>query len=252
MQTNDVVSIPKGDTWSLIENTSTNYDIQNTTGVLVEYSYNNTSPIGSILKPFDTLSTIKQNIYVRLRDYDGQNGLLSITRRTILPFAFPNTLIDVAEQGTMTLPIGGFGNVVTFISKSNIHNVTSKLTGFRFSVDIPDGSNLYGEVVFQLVGVGSFTGTPTYIDIDTNNSCIAYDHTNLLGSNVNITTSKSLLSESISYVSVKSGGNVGYVSIDAEQLGAVASSGDMFALVAKNQGNVEVKVRVVLNWVELS
>lgn len=181
------------------------------------------------------------------------NGSLTGNR----PFHFPNTIIAdgaAASQGEMTLTGTDVGTVVIFNAKDTYqgktNNVKSRLLGYNFEVDVPAG-NVYGEVVFQLVGVQTLSGTPAYTDINTTASVIRYDHTAGAGASVDVTAGVPVAQEALSYVGSSKGGVSGSTAIDAERIGAFAYAGDVFAIIAKDLGGNGVTVRVALNWEEL-
>lgn len=172
-------------------------------------------------------------------------------------FAFPNTTMvsgTGAEQGQMTTVSTNVNTVVLFRAKSTfktkVNNVKAKLTGFSFSVDAPAG-NVLGTVVFQIVGSPTITGTPTWIDANTNSSVMEYDHVAGTGAVATASAGVPLVTKNIDYVGANKGGTTGDAFVDAESIGAYAYAGDTFAIIAKDLGGNGVTVRVSLNWEEL-
>lgn len=173
-------------------------------------------------------------------------------------FTFPNSLlIDgvLAEQGEMTLSLTNVGTIAIFNSRDTFHdktnNVKAALSGYRFEIDIPEGTNVFGTVIFQIVAVNTLSGTPTYTNIDTNSSVMRYNHTNGTGASVEVLSGKPIITEALNYVSIKSGGTSNTVNINAEKLGAFAYRGDTFAVIAKDLGGNNVTVRAFITWNEL-
>jgi len=172
-------------------------------------------------------------------------------------FAFPLEIMEDGAgplQGEMDLNGTNVGTIVIFNAKDTFHdklnNIKAKLIGYKFQVDIPVG-NVSGNVIFQLIGVQTLSGVPSYIDIDTNSSVMRYDHNASTGASVEITAGKVIAEDSISYVGTTKGGTSGSAIFDAEQIGAFAYAGDTFGIIAKDINGNGVKVRVVLNWEEL-
>lgn len=173
-------------------------------------------------------------------------------------FSFPNQILadgTSPEQGEMTLSGTDVSTIVVFNSKLTYqgknNNIKARLTEFRFEIDIPPGTNIYGEVIFQLVAVEELNATATYADINTVSSALRYDHTPGVGASVSIVSGTPVLTEIVNYVSVKSGGNSGSVVIDAEKIGAYGYGGDTFAIIAKDLSGNNVTVRTTLYWSEL-
>jgi len=77
--TTESLDIANGSAWTTIDNTTTAMSIQNTSEVLMEYSF--TTPIakGSYLTPYTTIGDIRQTVFVRFYNTN-QNGTISITR----------------------------------------------------------------------------------------------------------------------------------------------------------------------------
>lgn len=73
------LNVPKGASWTTITNEGTAFDVQNTSQVLMEYTFTNTVSQGSFLVPYQTIVGVKQTLYVRFYNAD-QNGTVSITR----------------------------------------------------------------------------------------------------------------------------------------------------------------------------
>lgn len=73
--------IPEGADWTEITNTQRAFDIQNTVGVLMEYSFTDGVSKGSYLTPYTVIYGIKQSIFVRFHNVE-QKGTISITRDT--------------------------------------------------------------------------------------------------------------------------------------------------------------------------
>jgi len=172
-------------------------------------------------------------------------------------FHFPTQLITsgtAAKQGEILVNTTDTVTAVLFRAKDTFktkpNNIKARLSGYTFTVDIPAG-NYYGDVVFQLVRVTSISGTPTYVDINSNSSIIQYDHTNGVGASVSVTAGVPIAQETVSYTGASKGGTAGKVTINAEQLGAFAYRWSMFAILIRNLGGTSVKARVTLNWEEL-
>lgn len=170
------------------------------------------------------------------------------------PFSFPNSisLSGVgAEQASMTLTGTNVGTVALFRSKglfNGLNNkVKSRLLSYEFSVDVPAGAAT-GNVVFQISGVQTLSGAATYADINTTSSVMEFDHTAGTGASVNMTVGVPIITSNIDY-SAK-GGATGTVEVSAEKIGALAYSGDIFAVTAKDVSGNNVTVRVVLKWSE--
>lgn len=173
------------------------------------------------------------------------------------PFAFPNQIITsgiLPEQAEMTLSGTNVGTIVIFNSKDLFHlkvnNVKARMTGYRFVVDVPAGNNV-GEVIFQLVGIQTLSGTASWADINTVSSVMRYDHDAGTGASVDVATASSLITEVVSYSGSNKGGNTGDVTVDAESIGAFAYRNDTFGIVAKDIAGNNVTVRAFLNWEEL-
>lgn len=170
-------------------------------------------------------------------------------------FHFPNQLLGASPlQGTATvLSTGAVKTIVAFKSKtlfkSKPNNIRAKLVGYSFNVDVPAGSSS-GEVIFQLIGVSAYTGTPSWNDIDNTSSVIQYDHVNGTGSAITPTSGRVILQDTITYVGLNKGGLTTNGQILADDIGAYAYAGDTFAIIAKNEGGADVDVRVVLYWSE--
>lgn len=172
-------------------------------------------------------------------------------------FHFPRDILQdgaSANQGEMILDGTNVGTIVVFNSKdtfkSKANNIKARLTGYKFEVDIPTG-NVYGDVIFQLVGVQTLSGVPTYSDINTNSSIIRYDHNSSLGASVDVTSGVVIAESSISYLGSSKGGSSSTAVFDAEKIGAFSYAGDTFAVIAKDKNGNNVTVRVILSWEEL-
>lgn len=79
--TTEFQDIPEGEAWVEIENTTTNFSIQNTTGVLMEYTFTDGIKLGSYLTPYTVIHGIEQSMYVRFNNTE-QKGTISITRES--------------------------------------------------------------------------------------------------------------------------------------------------------------------------
>lgn len=174
-------------------------------------------------------------------------------------FAFPNILVSgigAVTQGQMALAANTTGTVAIFHSKVLFHgkhnHVKSRLIGYDFHVDIPAGTQT-GTTIFQLVGVQTLSGTPTYQDINTISSVLEYDHDNIAGTgaSVSVTAGVPIITRNLEWVGANKGGSSADATVDAESIGAFAYEDDTFAIVAKNIGGSAVIVRVTLNWEEL-
>lgn len=170
------------------------------------------------------------------------------------PFHFPHTLLTTGAEGSMVLTGTTVGTVVIFKAKdtfgSKTNSVKARLTGYSFNVELPSGSTS-GNVLFQLVSVTTLSGAATYADINTTSSVIQLDHIGGTGATVTVTAGVPIADAIVSYVGTNKGGSVTPVTIDAEQLGAYAYAGDIFAIIAKDLGGNGVTVRASLQWEEL-
>jgi hypothetical protein len=161
-----------------------------------------------------------------------------------LPFMYPNTTITngSTHQGETTLSSNNVSILVLFHSKDV--NKKARLLDYNFTIDLP--SNASGEVVFQIVGVQSITGTPSYSDINVN-SMIEYD----ANSNVTLNGTIPLIEEVISYSSQGSSKTPSKaITSSLGDFGLVASKNQYFAILAKDMNGNGVTVRCTLNWYE--
>ena len=76
----ELYPIPNGAEWTIIDNTTTSFNIQNTAEVMMEYTF--TIPIdkGGYLTPYTFLDNLTQPIYVRFYNVH-QNGTIHVIRR---------------------------------------------------------------------------------------------------------------------------------------------------------------------------
>lgn len=174
-------------------------------------------------------------------------------------FTFPNILITgtgAIVQGETAIAANTTETIVIFHSKSLFHGKNNHkkalLSAYTFHLDIPSGTQI-GVVVFQLVGVQTLSGVPTYTDINTASSIIEYDHddTTGTGASVDVTAGSPSITRYLEYAAANKGANAADAEVDALAIGAAAYAGDTFAIVAKNIGAVSVVARVSMNWEEI-
>jgi len=171
------------------------------------------------------------------------------------PFHFPIQLLGAdplegtaTTVGTAVKTIVAFKSLDLFHGKSN--NVKARLTRYTINVYVPAG-NVYGEVVFQLIKYSNFTGTPNWVNINSDSSVIQYDHTSGIGSAI-VPTSGAVIDQGlVSYTGSLKGATVTRAILEAEKIGAYAYAGDTFAIIAKDRGGNGVTVSVSFNWEEL-
>ena len=77
--TTEFKKISKGVTWTRLIMSGESFSIQNTCGVMMEYSFTDDIEFGSYLTPYTILSGLRQDLYVRFHNVD-QSGTISITR----------------------------------------------------------------------------------------------------------------------------------------------------------------------------
>lgn len=174
------------------------------------------------------------------------------------PFTFPNaTLVDgpgpsqgdVILSGTTVATLAVFRSKNTYKTKDN--TVKSFLTLWENYVQSPAAGT--GDVEFQFVRNPTLSGVPTYSDIDTDNSVFEYDHTAGTGASVSYTGGgRVILQKQIPYSSTQGNrpGVAAFSTTQADQIGAVASAGDVFAIIAKDKNGNGVTVRSSLGWRE--
>lgn len=155
-------------------------------------------------------------------------------------------------SGSKTLSGTTLANIAHFHNKTTYKTVTNKvkatLLRYKFFVDAPaDGT---GTVQFKIIKGGVFTGTPSYTDIDTNNSVIEYDTATTYASG-----GKEILTDWVGYSATQAtsgadhGGNGEAIT---ENLGLYLLPDEHVCMTAQNvSGNTNVTVRVVFNWIEL-
>jgi len=169
-------------------------------------------------------------------------------------FAFPNQMVTTGSdiQGQVTLSGTTVSTVVLFRSKASFGSKTNKvksiLSAYDFHINIPSGNNT-GEVVFQIVKVNTLSGVGTWTDINTNSSIMEYDHSST-GASVTVTDGTPLITKIVEYAGEKNGGSIGSITLDAEQIGVTAYSGDIFAILAKDNAGHNVTIQVSANWSE--
>ena len=172
-------------------------------------------------------------------------------------FSFPNSQIvagAAASLGEVTLSGTNIGTLAiihlkdTFQGKTN--KVKARLLNYSFVVNTP-GDNESGDVTFQIVGNPTLSGTPTYLDINSNSSTVEIDSLATAGASVDATLGTPLVTTNTSYSGAKQGGDSGRVSIDAEKIGAVGYPGDVFAIVCKDKAGNNISVSFEITWEEL-
>ena len=160
------------------------------------------------------------------------------------PFAHESnkTLVGSTEQAIIH-----YRSATTFQSKSN--KVRTRLLRYQFFIDSPPGAGDTGTVIFRLRRVQSVGGTPSWNNIDANNSVIEFDQAGTY-----VSTGAVLgLPEFKGYDgggflgSASAGGN----EVDAEQYNLFLDPGGIYVITAEDTGGNSVTVRAAFNWVEL-
>lgn len=152
------------------------------------------------------------------------------------------TAVGATEQ-----VIAVFENVATFHGKNN--KVRAKLNRYQFFVDPPTSQNDFGVIQFRLVADPTLTGTPSWTNIDVDNSIIRYNTNQAYTAGTGIEG----LVEWIGYAGGK-GNTVPSVSEVAEALGLFLDAGRTYVLLAQRVGTTSTgtpNVRAVFNWSEL-
>ena len=173
------------------------------------------------------------------------------------PIHFPvNILIDGVgiEKGEVTLSGTDVSTLAIFKSKTTYNaypnKIKSKLLDLNLHVDTPSGASL-GTVIFQIVKNGTFSATPTYVDIDSINSSIEYDHTAGTGSSVDCTGGNPIFTFPVAYSGANKGGTVSKSALSADRFGAFIYADDTLSIIAKDLGGNDVTVRFSITWEEL-
>ena len=160
------------------------------------------------------------------------------------PFMYPNSTITngSTHQGQFTLSSTNVSKLILFHNK-DLKKI-ARLLDYDFSVDMPSSGN--GEVVFQLVGVPTITGTPTFTDISTS-SIIEYDES----PTVTLNNTIPLLQEIVAYNGSNPSKSIGNTLVsNLAELGLISQGNQYFAILAKDLGANGVTVRITLNWNE--
>lgn len=155
-------------------------------------------------------------------------------------------------SGSKTLSGTTLANVANFHNKTTYKTVANKvkasLLRLKIFVDAPaDGT---GTVQFKIIKGGTFTGTPSYTDVDANNSVIEYDTTVTYASG-----GKEIYTDWVGYSASNSNAGAdlsGHDDFDTENLGLYLLPNEHVCITAQNvAGSTNVTVRVVFNWIEL-
>ena len=115
------------------------------------------------------------------------------------------------EQGVMAVAADNniktaiiFKNRDTYQGETN--KTTASLLQYKFDIDFP-GASAEGDIIYQIIANATHSGSPTYADIDTNDSIIEYDHTTSTGSSVTYSSGgQVMLQGKIQYFFDTSGG----------------------------------------------
>lgn len=156
---------------------------------------------------------------------------------------FSSNITETLATTTLAT-MGTFRNKATYKTLNN--KVKAKLLKANFFIDPPESGN--GVVEIKVIK-NAIIGTPTWSDVDVDNSVIERDNT------ANYTSGgQTILTEWLPYSSAtgnnpKSGGLNDF---NAEQLGLFLLPGEIATITAQNVvGNTNVNVRVSFNWIEL-
>jgi len=173
-------------------------------------------------------------------------------------FSFPSSPIVGGvglDEGDVSLTGSDVLTIAIIRSKDVYQTIDNSVAAFLYRwenyANSPDTGA--GEVVFQIILNPILTGTPTYTDIDTQNSTLQIDHTAGTGASVSYSSGgRVILQKQIPYLAGQ--GNkpgVGtFSAIEAEQIGAILTAGDTICIVAKDKGGNGVDVRTSLSWRE--
>jgi len=208
---------------------------------------------------FPIRSYVEDGMIVKTGSWGG--GIIGCEERAIgRAFHFPNNkLVDGAGAGQANMVLSGtnvgtaiiFHNKTSYKSKTN--KVIAKLLQYAIYVDPPSSGS--GSVAWQLIANATYSGSPTYADIDSNSSIIEYDHTAPTGASVEYSSSGRVILCGNLYYDAGQGASPGIYgnsgAIDAARLGAVATPNDNFCLIFKDRGGNNVTVRWFFDWEEL-
>ena len=173
-------------------------------------------------------------------------------------FLFPDTPIvsgTGAAQGDVVLNATNVSTLVVFRSKETYQTLNNSVRSFltlweNYVESPPSGS---GDVVFQIIANPTLSGAPAYVDVDANSSVMQYDHAPGTGASVSyVSGGRVILQKQLPYAAGQGNrpGVATFSSQEAEQLGAAANAGDVFAAVAKDNGGNGVTVRSSIAWRE--
>ena len=159
------------------------------------------------------------------------------------PFHWDGT---VALSGTNVATLAVFENKSTYQSKTN--RVKGELVNMSFAVDAPASGS--GKVQFSFIRNPTLSGTPSWTDVDADNSVIRYDTVQTYGSGgVDVWTEWLDYSGGANPNSSKSSQQA---SRDVVDIGFYLYPGDRMIIIAQNvAGSENVTVRAALNWREL-
>ena len=108
-------------------------------------------------------------------------------------------------------------------------------------------------MIFQIIANPDLSGAPNYVDVDPDSSVLQYDHTPGTGASVSyVSGGRVILQKQLPYAAGQGNrpGVAAFSTQQAEQLGAAANAGDVFAVVAKDKGGNGVTVRSSVAWRE--
>ena len=152
--------------------------------------------------------------------------------------------VSGSSVGTTPVTLAVFKSRDTHQGLSN--KVFSRLLRYQFHVDTPVSSNDYGTIRFRLIENPTLTGTPSYVDLDADNSVmqnvtgVSYSSGGIIG-----------LTEYQGYAGGK-GNTVPSVPSVSSELGLRLIPGRTYAIVADRvSGSGTPDVRATFNWAEL-
>lgn len=149
-------------------------------------------------------------------------------------------------SSTNLLTLTNFRNKTTYKTVSN--KVKASLLRYKFFVDSPVSGT--GTVEFKITRNATLSGTPSYTDIDADNSVMEYDTTaTYLSGGQNIFTDWVGYASGTAPSAPTTGGDSSEV---AQSFGLYLLPGESATITAQNvDGTSNVTVRAVFNWIEL-
>lgn len=161
------------------------------------------------------------------------------------------------DQGWMNLVGTALLTGVIFRNRATYQGKVNKVSArmVSYAIFVTPTTTGEGTVSWQLIGNPVLSGAGTYVNVDTNNSIIEYDHTQGTGASVNFASGgRVAICGEVSYsqapgVAPGTSGTSGEV--DALRIGTVAHPGETFVLVVKDDSGNAPQLRFNVNWEEL-